>query len=149
MKIKKPNKTKELAKYFLDTMSELSNTCVTKNIRGFARGRFFILHILKMYQDGFISPHELAMTSEVSTARVATVLNSLEKEGFIKRKIDKSDRRKILVSLTRKGEKELASAYKKICSQIETLIKHMNYDDIKTYLELTKKINKTVKEIYA
>lgn len=148
MKINQQNETKELAKYFLDTMSQLSNTCVTKNIRGFARGRFFILHILKMYQDGFISPHQLAATSEVSSARIATVLNDLEKSGFINRKIDPNDRRKILVILTKKGKKELLSAQKKIYSQIETLIKHMDFNDIKKYLEITQKMNKVIKEIY-
>lgn len=52
---------------------------------------------------GESSPTALSLALGLSTARVASTLNTLEKKGYIKRRHDENDRRRIIVSITDEG----------------------------------------------
>lgn len=92
----------ELAKQFLHNSYQLRNHGHQKKISESMKGEMFaILYILR--QGGIVLPSEISNEMNISSARVAAILNNLENKGFITRQIDKSDRRKILVDLTQKG----------------------------------------------
>ena len=46
----------------------------------------------------------------MSTARIASILKSLEEKECIVREVDKKDKRKILVKITDKGQKNYTNA---------------------------------------
>ena len=50
-----------------------------------------------------ITPTEICHMLDVSSPRVTTVLNSLEKKGMITRTLDPNDRRSVIVGLTKKA----------------------------------------------
>ncbi len=52
-----------------------------------------------------ISSNELEKHLQVSSARIASTLNSLEKKGLIKRSKSEEDKRKIIISITKNGSK--------------------------------------------
>ena len=72
------------------------------------RGEGFVLQYV-IFHEGPVQPNEISSFMNISTARIAAALNSLERKGFVTRRIDPSDRRRILVELTPEG-KELADA---------------------------------------
>lgn len=51
-----------------------------------------------------ISPSSLAEHLQLSRSMVTTILNLLEKEGYISRSISSKDRRRVAVSITEKGK---------------------------------------------
>lgn len=60
--------------------------------------------------DGCAGVSEIHQTLHISKAAVSQTLNNLEKKGYIVRKIDPADRRKITVTVTSCGEQELEKA---------------------------------------
>ncbi len=92
----------ELAKQFLHGSYQLRSRGHQKKIDNTMQGETFVLlYILR--QDDVVMPSEISNVMNISSARVAAILNNLEDKGFITRHIDKKDRRKILVELTQEG----------------------------------------------
>ncbi|GAA4653265.1 transcriptional regulator [Anaerocolumna aminovalerica] len=99
----------ELAKQFLHNSYQFRKRGHQKKIDETMQGEAFaILYILR--QGDIVLPSEISNEMNISSARVAAMLNSLENKGLVTRQIDKSDRRKILVELTQEG-KELAEKH--------------------------------------
>lgn len=58
----------------------------------------------------FLLPTELASLTRIKTQSMSHILNRLEKQGVIKRKPSKTDKRKIYVSITPSGKKLVEKA---------------------------------------
>ncbi|WP_449539253.1 MarR family winged helix-turn-helix transcriptional regulator [Ferdinandcohnia sp. Marseille-Q9671] len=74
-----------------------------------------VLHHVE--QASTITVNELAQVMEISASAVSQLLNKLESEKYIKREINPSNRREILITLGSKG-KELYEEYEKIDQKI-------------------------------
>ena len=85
------------------------------------------------------NPKYLADTSNLSTARIAAVLNNLEKRGLVIRTREPDDRRRINVSLTEAGKKAAKSEKQEMRAKIIQVFELMGEEDTKKYLELTAK----------
>ncbi len=60
---------------------------------------------LRMFRDESQIPIKTLLERvELSSSRLSRILESLENKGFVTRKLDVSDRRSILVNLTKKGK---------------------------------------------
>ncbi len=64
-------------------------------------GQWSLLRVL--WHEDNLSQIEVANRMKIERASLTIMLNTVEKAGLIKRKIDAQDRRKQLISLTRKG----------------------------------------------
>ena len=60
---------------------------------------------------GQVNPNELARLSSVSTASMASLLNTLEKCGLVTRAPDPEDKRKTVVQLSDEGEQMVADLF--------------------------------------
>src|SRR5215218_3024045 len=70
--------------------------------------QFQILGLL--HDHGALAQRELIQAMDVDPSILVTLLNPLEADGLVTRERDPSDRRRHLVTLTRAGERHLASA---------------------------------------
>src|SRR3954464_781546 len=70
--------------------------------------QFQILGLL--HDHGGLAQRELMQTMDVDPSILVTLLNPLEADGLVARERDPIDRRRHLVTLTRAGERRLASA---------------------------------------
>jgi DNA-binding MarR family transcriptional regulator len=52
-------------------------------------------------------PSELAMAEKITSQSMSTILNHLSELGYIKRKLSATDKRKVLISLTKEGQNVL------------------------------------------
>ncbi len=84
-----------------------------------------------------VAAGELSNWLEVSTARIASILNSLESKGLIIRKSDSIDKRKILIEITEKGILLAQDIKKKIIDRITYLIEQMGIDKFLEYIDLS------------
>lgn len=77
-------------------------------------------------QDGF----------EFSRPAMSQTLNNLEKKGFIVRKIDEQDRRRVVVSIMPEGENVLDDIEQKLNKTLETVIERFGEKKSKEFIAL-------------
>lgn len=104
-----------------------------------ARGECFVLRCLARSKAPLL-PSDLSEQSHASTARIAVVLNTLEKKGLISRAIDPTDRRRILVSLTNVGQEYVAVVRTQLRKDMKHLLEELGEQDAREYLRITKRI---------
>jgi len=73
-----------------------------------SKGRFMVLVLLNRDPDRPVSPADLADGSNVTRATMTGLIDTLERDGFVKRVPDPEDRRMLSVTLTPKAERFLA-----------------------------------------
>lgn len=102
-----------------------------------SRGRFRA--IMSLYYGGEqIQPSELGQIMNVSTPRITAILNKLEEEDLIIRKIATEDRRKIFVSLSKKGKEVVARKLKQQREYVEQLAERVEQSDLEAYIRVLK-----------
>lgn len=136
----------ELAKQFLHNTYQFRTCGHQKKIDGTMQGETFaLLYILK--QGDIVLPSEISNEMNISSARVAAILNNLENKGYITRQIDKSDRRKILVELTRKGVRRAEKQNQMVISITARMLELLGEHDAKELVRIMGKLVKLAPKI--
>lgn len=102
-------------------------------------GEIGVLSMLAFDQNP-VTAGELSEKLNVTTARIARILNSLESKQYIRRKNDRTDRRKTFATITKKGKELADSTKKEIMDKIIQVIHEVGYDEIQTYISIVLKI---------
>jgi len=129
-----------LAVEFLDKMQLLVKDKLNKPIDETMQGEGFVLQYVSIRNGCCVFPSEIGHAMCVSTARIATALNSLEKKGLINRQIDASDRRKILVSITPEGKLLAEKNYRNAVDLIVKRFALLGEHDAKEYVRITGRL---------
>lgn len=87
------------------------------------------------------TPSALASVLDVTPARIAAILRSLEKKDFILRGIDMHDKRRVIVELTEKGAEFAQKLKNDINRQALSLFEALGETDATEFLRLMKKIS--------
>lgn len=103
------------------------------------RGKKRVIGYLFEVKDG-VTPSTIASFMEVSTARIANILNCLEDDKIISRVEDKKDKRSKLVFLTEKGKALGLTYQKKYINELSTMLRALGEHDAKEHVRITKKI---------
>ncbi|WP_314059637.1 transcriptional regulator [uncultured Vagococcus sp.] len=85
------------------------------------------------------SPKHLAESLNLSSARIAVLLGSLEKKGQVARNMDPNDRRRISVTLTDCGKKAANAEKKEMHDKIIKIFNQMGEEDTNKFVELMTK----------
>lgn len=129
----------ELAKQFLSDSYLFRKQSQQKKIDESMQGEAFaILYVLR--QGGSVLPSEISTVMNITSARVAAVLNSLEDKGLITREIDSSDRRKILINLTEEGKALAEKRYQMAVNSTVRLLKILGEDDARELVRITGRL---------
>lgn len=135
----------ELAYNFMKILQEFYRE-QKHNFKLFVKGEEAILIYLSKNKDSIITPSEISDIFNISTARVASSLNSLETKELVTREIDKDDRRKIIIKLTKKGN-ELAEQFKTENLKVTVeILSRLGEEDSKTFLNIVEKLKNILKE---
>ncbi|NLA86128.1 MAG: winged helix DNA-binding protein [Clostridiales bacterium] len=110
-----------------------------KKATTFLHGEMVILNFLVNLQADSL-PSELAAAMNTSTARVAMALKSLESKGLIRRRIDKEDRRKVIVSITEEGSKIVLSERQEMRDRMVSILNELGDKDAKEYIRIVERI---------
>lgn len=124
-----------LRKNFTSSLSEVLNE--------FNKGEIGVLSYLA-FDNNQASAGMLSDSLQVSSARIASILNSLESKKYIKRKVDDNDRRKTIVVITEKGIDTVVKVKEEIIKKIIYVIKEIGYDDILKYAKISAKIREVL-----
>jgi len=86
-------------------------------------------------------PSELGDDLAVTRANISGLLNALEKTELVRRELDPSDRRRVLVHLTEKGEAVLHRAWPVYEDAIANTLQPLSAEEQSTLLALLQKLD--------
>ena len=119
-----------------------SKTEVIARRFGVTLSQYFILEALHKY--GELSVNEIQEQILDSNAAISLVIKNLEKHRLISRRLDDSDRRKNLLSLTEFGIDVIDRAYPRVLEMYEQELKAWSVEDHEQLIKLIKKFKITV-----
>lgn len=131
--------TREMAEDLIREFASMHKKGPTKDVQNVTRGEMPVLAYLIM-ENVEPTPSEISTRFDLSTARVANTLNSLEKKGFIERIHDAKDRRKVFVHITPEGKAIAKEKYEEAIEHTLQLLESLGEDDAKELIRLVKKI---------
>ena len=111
--------------------------------RNFSQGRFTVLMLLfdkKCCEGMEHSPAQLAEMAGVTRATMTGLIDTLERDGFVTRATDPSDRRQMIVRLTDKGVQFLEDFLPEHFRRMAGLMATLTENDRKTLVRLLNKI---------
>ena len=129
----------KLAEEFLHQNSRMRRARPQRVINDAGRGESFVLRFI-FDNEGDILPSEISKEVKLSTARIATTLNSLESKELITRKIDPQDRRKIIVRITDEGRTIATKQHQVVIDEIAEMLEKLGEHDAKEYVRILGKI---------
>jgi DNA-binding MarR family transcriptional regulator len=90
--------------------------------------------------------HAMHEALSVSKAAVSQMLGSLEKRGYIRREIDRDNRRRIIITLTEQGETAVNEAEKKMDVLMSRIITRFGEKDTRNFTRLLERFVEVVDE---
>jgi len=105
----------------------------------FTRGEIGILVYLHFNSDS-VTSGDLSESLSVSTGRVATALKGLEKKGFIIRRTDLSDKRRVNVLITEAGRKLVLDKHQHGIERMVKALQKLDEEEAIEFVRLVKKI---------
>lgn len=103
------------------------------------KGTFLALHYLEAHQR-MAHPKELSGNMAVSSARVAALVNHMERDGLVVRRPDPHDNRQILVMLTNQGEQLIKNKRAEVVESMTEVLEELEPEEVETYLRIQEKI---------
>jgi len=110
-------------------------------------GETFILHYIGERGSDSVTPSEIGNAMNVSSARVAAALNTLEKKGLVSREIDKTDRRKILVKLTGEGKAMAEEQKRRSLQKLTDMLRILGERDAREFVRIMAKLSEISREL--
>ena len=102
-------------------------------------GEMFILDHLERQNDT-VTPSEFSAIMRGSSSRTAIALRNLEQKGYIERDMDKTDRRKIKVSITEEGRKLACSERETLMLKIRMIVDELGEEDTREFIRIAGRI---------
>lgn len=129
----------ELAIELFHAMIQLHQCNPHRKINESIRGEKFAMQYI-VNQNKPVLPSELSREMQVSSARIAATLNSLEKKGWITRTIDPQDRRRVLISLTESGKERAKALDKEHMAVVVSMLQRIGEQDAQELVRIIRKM---------
>lgn len=99
-----------------------------------------LMVLLVLAHSGPTKAGDVASHLGIKAPATSSLLDSLERDGFVRREHAPDDRRVTLVSLTESGEAVLAIAKEKRREHMRSLLSTLSTDDIQTLIRIQRQI---------
>ena len=119
----------------------VSSSQLEKNL-GLSAAQIIVLKMLK--KEPGLSINDLASRTTTHQSSVSVVVKKLEEQELVRREISKQDSRRVVVSLTEKGQLRLAEIPVMIHEQMTECLQKMPADKTQTLAQLMKEFVKEV-----
>ena len=128
-----------LATQLIRKMVRIMHSKPHRQMSEFSGGGMCILnHLMALERPAL--PGELSAHMGISSARIAAILNNLERKGLVSREIDASDRRKILVTITESGRAQVMGKRSRMHANMERILQELGEHDAKECLRIVDRI---------
>lgn len=128
---------------FIEALLQLYISNQASSIAEMLEGEHAVLsYILKEKQD--VTPTNISLKLGITKSRVTAILNSLHEKELVLLKRKSDDRRKLIVSLTEKGEEAIVSKLIVLDNKILKLIEELGVEKSITLIEILNDINQII-----
>lgn len=134
---------KELATKLLKDLWDNRPNRFNNFLDEFNKGEFGLLNYI-YFETKEVSAGMLSEKLKVSTARIASVLNSLEAKKLIKRKIGTDDKRKVVVEITTEGKEIIKKYQEEVVNKVSYIISKIGQEKAKQYFDIMLEINSII-----
>ena len=114
-----------------------------------SKGRFMVLVLLNRDPDRPVSPADLADGSNVTRATMTGLIDTLERDGFVRRENAPEDRRMMLVRITARGRKFVEGILPEFFRAIAAIMGRLSAGDRRTLVGLMGKIQENLPVVTA
>jgi DNA-binding MarR family transcriptional regulator len=136
----------EKAKEYIYIKSIMQHQETNKVMTKMLNGELFVMNYLYEH-NGIAYPKEISDYMKVSTARIAMILKSLEKQNSITREHDEKDSRYVVVKLTQNGNEDIISKRKDLLDCMVKLFEYIGEENANEYIRLSKMITEALEKI--
>jgi DNA-binding MarR family transcriptional regulator len=109
-----------------------------RKVSDMSRGELFVLQLLAERRE--VQPADICAGMGVSTARVAALLNGMERKGWVKRLPDPADRRKIRIAITEAGDDRALEHRRDVIGRISRLLRELGEPDALALLRIMDRL---------
>lgn len=135
------NRYQELARGFLEEMERRKLLPPhPDDIRASMRGEMAVLRLLD-HQKKRLTAGEISRRLDMTTPRIAAVLNSLEKKGMVERGGDAHDRRRVLVALTEKGNACCQAKKEAVQRRLAMVFEAIGPEDTEAFIRVMQRVS--------
>lgn len=134
-------KKEELLSDIISTFANLNRVRSMIDFQVYLKGENFLLSHLHSI-GGESTPSELVQALDVSAARIAAILRSLEIKKLVERIGNGRDRRRVTVRITEKGKDWVAIANSEVYQHAVNVFDKLGEEDTKELIRIMKKIIK-------
>lgn len=138
---------KELACEFLDEMDR-GNSCPRHpdDVSTSMRGEMAVLRLLDN-EKRRLTAGEISKLLNMTTPRIAAVLKGLEKKGMIERGGDESDRRRVLVTLTEKGNAFCQARKDAVVTRLAMIFEAIGPEDTRAFIRVIRRVREAAAQL--
>lgn len=136
---------KELATKLLKDLWDNRPNRFNNFLDEFNKGEFGLLNYI-YFETKEVSAGMLSEKLKVSTARIASILNSLEEKKLIKRKIGTDDKRKVVVEITTEGKEIIKKYQEEVVNKVSYIISRIGQEKAKQYFDIMLEINSIIND---
>ena len=136
---------KELATKLLKDLWDKRPNRFNNFLDEFNKGEFGLLNYI-YFETKEVSAGMLSEKLKVSTARIASILNSLEAKKLIKRKIGTDDKRKVVVEITTEGKEIIKKYQEEVVNKVSYIISKIGQEKAKQYFDIMLEINSIIND---
>jgi DNA-binding MarR family transcriptional regulator len=131
--------------HFLRTSTDLFQSMNAVHAsHNISEGRFGVMMLLNHDPEKPVNPADLADRANVTRATMTGLIDTLERDGFVKREHAPDDRRMMLVQLTAKGRSFLDGILPEYFRRVAALMGRLTVDERKTLVTLMGKIQQSL-----
>lgn len=136
---------KELATKLLKDLWDNRPNRFNNFLDEFNKGEFGLLNYI-YFETKEVSAGMLSEKLKVSTARIASILNSLEAKKLIKRKMGTDDKRKVVVEITTEGKEIIKKYQEEVVNKVSYIISKIGQEKAKQYFDIMLEINSIIND---
>ncbi len=128
-----------LAREFFDALEHMPFVPPCDHVSETMRGEAAVMRLF-MREARVLTPGDICSALNMSSSRVAAVLGSLARKGFLLREEDPRDRRRVPARLTPRGEAFCRAHQQRTVDSFAALLKQLGEADAEEFVRLLRRV---------
>ena len=129
-----------LAKELLEALDRKKKGPPHEDVSASMRGEMAVMRMLAD-EGNSVTAGVISKTLRMTTSRIAAVLGSLEKKELIERVCDEEDKRRVLVTLTKKGQSFCNARKQHVIHDMSFMLSQLGEEDARHFVRLMKRVH--------
>ena len=137
-----------LARQVIASVWTAQKPVMPRSSERFSHGEYRLMGYLYCRKEP-VRAGQLSQVLDISTARVAKLLQTLEEKGAVQRACDPADRRRVQVCLTPCGQEMVHTAHGHMVRQLTRLFDALGEQDAREYVRLCGRVAELTRQLRA